>query len=166
MTEREGARLLPNMENHRCFGCGPANAHGLRMQFYGDGDSVCSWVKVPSHLCGWDNLVHGGVLSTILDEIMGRAIIYLLQSLGLTRNMSIDFLKPVFIGREIQVRGRILDVTNGREARVEGTIANGNGELCARATGTFILFPPEKIRKLGIVADDVLDWFERTIRKT
>ncbi|NPU83025.1 MAG: PaaI family thioesterase [Syntrophaceae bacterium] len=163
MMEREGARKLPNVENHNCFGCGPANEHGLRMQFYSDDASIISWVTVPEHLCGWSNLVHGGVISTLLDEIMGRSVIYMLRMLGLTRSMSLDFLRPVFIGTEIKVQGRILEVRNGREATVEGIITNGGGEVCARATGTFALFSPEKIRKLGIAADDVLEWFEHHI---
>jgi uncharacterized protein (TIGR00369 family) len=165
MQEKEGTRKLPNMENHYCFGCGPANENGLKMQFYGDGESVLSWVTVPGHLCGWNNLVHGGVISTLLDEIMGRAVIYQLRNLGLTRTMSLDFVRPVFIGTEIKVQGRILELKNEREAVVEGIIMNENGEVCAKSTGTFILFSSERIRKMGIAADDVLDWFERFIQE-
>ena len=60
---------LPNADTHNCFGCSPINAHGLQMKFYTDEESVFTWLSVPEHLCGWNNLVHGGVLSTILDEI-------------------------------------------------------------------------------------------------
>ena len=58
---------LPNRRDHNCFGCSPVNASGLQMTFYANETAVFSKVTVPEHLCGWNNLVHGGVLSTILD---------------------------------------------------------------------------------------------------
>lgn len=162
--EKDGLKLLPNMEDHKCFGCGPVNPSGLKMKFYGGESSVCSWVTVPDHLCGWNNLVHGGVLSTILDEIMSRSIVYIVKSLGMTKSMTIDFKKPAFVGHELKAEARVLEVIGGREARAEGLIYNGDGKICARATGTFALLGPEAIRKMGITGDEVLDWFERNIK--
>lgn len=162
MQAREGAKKLPDLENSYCFGCGPSNEHGLKMQFYSDGTSVFSWFTVPEHYCGWKNLVHGGVISTLLDEIMGRAMFYLLRNLGMTRKISIDFLKPVVIGTEIKVQGRILEVKNTREAMIEGILSNVNGEVCAKAEGYYILFSRDKLGKMGTVADDVLKWLDHT----
>ena len=160
MELREGARKLPDLENSYCFGCGPSNKHGLKMQFYSDDTSVFSWFTVPEHYCGWKNLVHGGVISTLLDEIMGRAMFYILRSLGMTRKISIDFLQPVFIGKEIKLQGCIREVTNAREAMIEGILSNETGEVCAKAHGYYILFSPEKIRMMGTVADNVLAWLD------
>jgi len=60
--------------------------------------SVFSWLKVPDHLFGWDNLVHGGILSTILGEIMSWSALYLLKEMILTKSMTVAFVKPVFEG--------------------------------------------------------------------
>ena len=46
------------------------------MTFYTNQTAVYSKITVPDHLCGWNNLVHGGVLTTIMDEIMSWATIY------------------------------------------------------------------------------------------
>jgi hypothetical protein len=74
--EREkNLKHLPNRTDSMCFGCIPANPTGLRLEFFTDGESIFSWVKVPAHLCGWENLVHGGIISTILDEVMGRTVV-------------------------------------------------------------------------------------------
>ncbi|MGV8080218.1 MAG: PaaI family thioesterase [Syntrophales bacterium] len=164
MREREGVRQLPKMENHLCFGCGPANEHGLNMQFFGDGTSVHSWITVPGHLCGWNNLIHGGIISTLLDEIMSGSVVYVLRTMGMTRSLSVDFIRPVQAGTEIKVESRILEVKNGREATVEGILCDESGEICAKSTGTYVLFSSEKIRKMGIVTDDVVEWFERFIQ--
>ena len=54
------------------------------MEFHANGSSIFSWITVPEHLCGWENLVHGGVISTMLDEIMARAMIHIIKLLSAT----------------------------------------------------------------------------------
>jgi len=163
MIRKEDCKLLPNMTGHKCFGCGPTNTSGLKMEFYTNGSSILSWVTVPDHLCGWENLVHGGVLSTMLDEIMARAMIHSLRSLGLTTSMTVNFIKPVYVGREVMVEGKILGAKEDREATTEGIIYNDNGDVCTRSTGTFMLFSPQAIKRKGISSDDVIEWFENYV---
>jgi len=147
MNSRDGFKPLLNLENHKCFGCSPNNPSGLQMKFFAKGESVFSWVTVPVRLCGWDNLAHGGVISAILDEIMGRASVYLLKSLVMTKSIMVDFLKPIIIGERLKAEGKIIDIKNEREATVEGFVYNKKEKLCAKSTGTFILFSPEALKK-------------------
>ncbi len=161
--ERNGYILLPNRNNHHCFGCGPANPVGLQMQFYTDGKAVVSWVTIPQHLCGWSNLAHGGILFTILDEIMARSIIYGLKCIILTKSITVEFKKPVPTGTEIRAEGRVLEAVSDREALAEGIIVNEAGDLCARATGRFATINPETAKKLGIADDSMFQWFEEYI---
>ena len=83
IESRNGFRLLPTGENQTCFGCSPRNDSGLHMKFFinENRDSVVSWLSVPDHLCGWSNIVHGGILSTMLDEAMGWAGLAILKRL-------------------------------------------------------------------------------------
>ncbi len=99
MNPPKKLRELPNSRNHNCFGCSPANPSGLQMKFLTDGEAVYSQLEVPEHLCGWSNIVHGGVLTTILDEIMSWSAIHLLKRIALTRTLTVEFLKPVPVGR-------------------------------------------------------------------
>ncbi len=71
---KENLKEIVSRDAH-CFGCSQKNPHGLKMRFYTDDTALYSWLNVPTHLCGWDGIVHGGVLSTILDEIMGWSAI-------------------------------------------------------------------------------------------
>ena len=162
--DKSGYTLLPNRQDHKCFGCGPANPMGLQMQFYTNGETVASWVTVPPHLCGWSNLAHGGILFTALDEIMGRSMIYLLQRFVLTKSITIEYRKPVPLGREFKVEGRILEVRSEREASAEGLITNDEGEICTRATGLWATFTSDSARKLGIADEETFRWFEQVIR--
>ena len=159
--DKSGYTLLPNRADNKCFGCGPANPQGLRMQFYTNGETVASWITVPPHLCGWSNLAHGGILFTALDEIMGRSMIYLLKRFVLTKSIMIEYLKPVPHGREFKVEGRILEVRSEREAAAEGIIINDEGEICTRATGLWATFTPDAARKLGVADEETIRWFER-----
>jgi acyl-coenzyme A thioesterase PaaI-like protein len=160
MDQKKKYTELPYMETHKCFGCGPANASGLRMKFFTDGERVFSWLTVPDHLCGWKNLVHGGVISTILDEVMGRSVIYFLRCLGLTKSIAVDFLHPVIIGDKLRVEGRVLEAQNERQARAEGLLFNNEGVMCARGKGVFGLYSPEFLRKKGVAEEETLLWFE------
>ena len=152
-------KALPVSRNHQCFGCSPINAAGLKMTFATDGESVVSPLKVPGHLCGWDNLVHGGVIATILDEIMSWASIHLLKKIILTKSVSIDFIKPVFINKMLTAKGRVIEVRSKREALMEGVIINESNEVCARSQGTYVLFSAKVAERLKMMDAEALKTF-------
>lgn len=154
---------LPGRGNDNCFACSPDNPSGLKMEFYTNGESVCSWLSVPEHLSGWSNLVHGGVITTILDEIMGRSALQFVRRITLTKAISVEFLKPLYIGDELKAEGRLREIKNEREAVLESFLYNSKGELCARATGVFATFTPEALKKLGIIDKETLEGVESLI---
>ena len=162
----EGYIQLPNRGDHNCFGCSPVNASGLQMTFYTNEKVVRSKVTVPEHLCGWNNLIHGGVLSTILDEIMSWAAIYLLKRVVMTKSMTVDFHKPVYVGDSLSVEGTVSDKTGKHEASMEGRIYNDDNVCCASATGTFAVFSPAVARRLSITDNESLKWFEEIFNLT
>ena len=161
MEIKKDYKRLPSNETHNCFGCSPINPSGLQMKFYTNNASVFSEVTVPEHLCGWNNLIHGGVLSTILDEIMSWAAIYLLKRITLTKSMAIDFLKPVYIDHTLKAEGKVLELKGKHEAVMEGILSNSDGTICTRSTANFAIFSPAVAKRLGIASEEHLDWFER-----
>ncbi len=159
-----GIKQLPNRGYHKCFGCGPANPSGLQMKFFSDDKSVFSWLKVPDHLIGWDNLVHGGVLSTILDEIMSWSAIYLFKKMILTKSMTVDFIKPVFKGMELKVEGSIFKNRSDKEAVMQGRIYNNEGVLCTKSKGILVLFEPKVAKRLNMMSAEALKDFEPILK--
>lgn len=149
-------KTLPKVDVN-CFGCGSENHHGLKMTFESNGEKIRSIVTVPDHLRGWRNLVHGGVLSTICDEIMAWAAIHLLKRFILTKTINTTFLKPVTIGSRLEAFGYIKEQINDRTAIMAGKIYNEKGQLCTKSTGEFALFTPEKFKTLDILPTDLLD---------
>jgi acyl-coenzyme A thioesterase PaaI-like protein len=73
--------------------------------------------------------------------------------------MAVEYLKPVYIGEEIRVEGRVLEVRGKREATVEGRIYKGENTLCVKAVGTFRLFTAEAIVRLGIMKEETIKNF-------
>ena len=98
-------KKIVNLEGQTCFGCGEKNPLGFHMQFLTDEQRVYSFVTVPAAMAGWDQTVHGGIISTILDEIMGWTVIYLLKKIGVTKSITVDFMKPVHVGKPLTVIG-------------------------------------------------------------
>lgn len=155
-------RPLPPRNNHNCFGCSLTNPSGLQMTFYTDENTVFAWLTVPEHLCGWGNLVHGGVTSTILDETMGWTALHLLKRFTLTKSMQIEFLRPLYIGKPLKVEGKVFKITNKREAIMEGYIYDQSGKTCAKSTGVFGLYTAEHMKKLRIMDQETINQLEET----
>lgn len=142
-----------------CFGCSQKNPHGLKMRFYADDSTLYSWLSVPPHLCGWDGIVHGGVLSTMLDEIMGWSAIYKLRRIVMTKTMTVDYFKPVYIDDKLRVEGRVIEQTSDREAILEGKIFKEDNLLCAQTRGTFAVFTAKAVTRMKIMPPEVINGF-------
>jgi uncharacterized protein (TIGR00369 family) len=150
---------IPTIEQNMCFGCGPQNEHGIRMKFFGNDKMVYSNVVLPGYMIGWKNLVHGGILSTLLDECMGRCAMFQLKKFAFTKNMTVNFLKPVMAGEMLKVESEIKEHITDRDVCILGRILNANGELCTTSTGTMSMVGTEFVKKLGIMDDKDLEDF-------
>jgi uncharacterized protein (TIGR00369 family) len=150
---------LPTSADHNCFACSPVNAAGLRMTFFRQDDAVYSRAAIPEHLCGWNSVAHGGVVSTILDETMSWAAMVLLKRLSFTRKMTVEFMQTVAVGATMETESRVLEVRGDREAVVEGVLTDSDGNVCAMSRGTFRIFSPAVAKRLKIVDDKMLAWF-------
>jgi acyl-coenzyme A thioesterase PaaI-like protein len=120
------------------------------MRFHTDGEALYSWLTVSSQFCGWNDFVHGGVITTILDEVMGWSAIYLLKTLTLTKSITVNFLKPIHTNDELRAEGRISRRDGEREVLMEGLLYNSKETLCSKAYGTFATFPPDVAAKFGL----------------
>ena len=166
MIEKKIYKHLPNSTAHNCFGCSPVNSSGLQMQFFTDEETVFSDVTIPDHLCGWSNIAHGGVLTTILDEIMSWSAIYLLKKMFLTKSMTIDFIKPVYQGTELKIAGNVFEKKSDRQAVMQGRIYNEEGVLCTESKGIYVLFEPKVAKKLKMLSEKALKDFEPILKAT
>ena len=159
MTATKDYQHLPNSSDHYCFGCSPVNPSGLQMNFFADRDMVFSNVTIPEHLCGWSNIAHGGVLTTILDEIMSWAALHFIKRITMTKSMNIEFIKPVYIRNPLKAEGKVLEITGKHDVAMEGILYNDKGVVCAKSTANFAVFSPKVAKRFGIADDNSLKFF-------
>ena len=93
-----------------CFVCGPENAQGLHAHFTLDpqNQSACCELTLDASYQGWQDVVHGGITSTLLDE----AGIYACRNQGetfVTAELNVRFLKPVPVGQKVRVNARVIE---------------------------------------------------------
>lgn len=131
-------------QGYNCFGCAPSNPYGLKMEFYEDGDDVVSYWHPSDNFQGWLHTLHGGIQSTIIDEIAMWVIARKLQTSGMTTNLNVKFRKPVPTGEgvTIEVRSHIREMKRNF-AILEASIMY-EGEVCSSADITYFCFPKEK----------------------
>jgi uncharacterized protein (TIGR00369 family) len=166
MDTNKKLKELHNSDTHNCFACSPSNKLGLQMKLFTDEEAVYSWTSVPDHMGGWQNIIHGGIVSTILDEIMGWAGLYLLKKVTLTNSMTVDFIKAVHVGERLRAEGRVIDFNGKRKASVVGFLYNEKNELCAKSKGDFTALSPKLAKRMGMMTDDhIKDFFEPLINQ-
>jgi uncharacterized protein (TIGR00369 family) len=85
--------------------------------------------------------LHGGVVSGIMDDIMGLAVFTLnKESFFTSVNLQVDFLAPAKIGEVIQAHAKV--VRNGRNiVNVECTVTHINGKIIAKGTSNLVVTP-------------------------
>ncbi|WP_300667288.1 PaaI family thioesterase [Desulfoluna sp.] len=154
MTEPKW-KPLPSVDRD-CFACGTENSHGLQMTFESNGEQLRSTLIVKPRFRGWSNLVHGGILSTMLDETMSWTAIHLTERFILTKGMTVSFKKPVRVGTTLSMTGIIKERISERKARVVAEIRDEDGEICAASEGEFILFTLEEFGSMGIMSEEEL----------
>jgi acyl-coenzyme A thioesterase PaaI-like protein len=130
-----------------CFGCGPANAQGLRIRSFELGEAlVCNWTPAPHHHA-FPGVVNGGIIGTLLDcHCNWAAAVALMRRAGneelpstVTAEYTIRLQRPAplvplhLTAHRVQVEGP--------RAVVEGTL-EADGKVCATCRGTFVAVKP------------------------
>ncbi|MBU0996330.1 MAG: PaaI family thioesterase [Proteobacteria bacterium] len=120
-------------------------------------DKIYSWLNLPPHFCGWSNLAHGGIIATVLDEIMAWGSMAILGKFILSKTITVDFIRPVILGTEIRAEGWLKSVSSEKESVLEGCIYNSENEICARSTCVAATFTTEAVRKMGVADEKMLN---------
>jgi uncharacterized protein (TIGR00369 family) len=129
--------LEPNPANG-CFGCGGANAHGMRLTFEGDENTrrIRGAFRIGPQFQGGSGFVHGGIIATILDEVMGKVSRF--HGIhAVTAELAVDYLRPVPVAEDLIVEGYEVK-RDGRNLHYVGEIRDSSGVVLARSRGRFV----------------------------
>lgn len=132
--------VIVNMEfsyDHMCFACGERNPKGLHLKFTIEGDKVKTHFVPQKEHEGYPGVMHGGLITTILDEVMARSI-NLLGLHGVTARLVVRFREPIPIGQEITFQSAVID-SRRKLIDLESKAFLPNGKIAAEAQARFMV---------------------------
>lgn len=142
------------MQHNLCYGCGVANAAGLQIKSYWDGDeSVCTFHPAAHHMAGPRHVVNGGIIGLIVDchavctaiadayNKEGRPIGSQPMIWYATGSLKIDYLRPTPIDRPIQLRAQVLE-RGAKKTRLLCSVQS-DGQECAKGDILAVRVPNE-----------------------
>jgi acyl-coenzyme A thioesterase PaaI-like protein len=132
--------VLKEKNTKICFVCGEENPFGLHVTFardHQDGSRATYEVR-PEHV-GWPDLLHGGVLFTLMDEAVAWALYYNGMR-GVTAKAETRYRNPVAVGTQLLITGSITDRSRRLvRARAEAKREDGDQEIVAELNATMYL---------------------------
>jgi len=124
------------IQNPMCFACGSDNPIGLRLQFQDDAWVAQTEFMPKPEYQGYQGILHGGLISTLLDEVMARPLV--MQGIrAVTAKMEVRFRKAAPIGGRLLARAELAG-QRGRVYEMKAVIKTGDGDTIAEATATFM----------------------------
>ena len=135
------------VEPHRCFACGSLSEHGLQLELHVEGDRCWTELELADRFQGWDGIAHGGIVCTVLDEVMAWSLAAT-DNWGLTARMTVDFKRPVRLGVPIRAEGWM---TRQRRRLVDTSarlVDIASGELLATAEAVYVAADEDRKREL------------------
>lgn len=123
-----------------CFVCSKTNPKGLHIKFKYVGDIAVATFTLEREYEGYPGIAHGGILAAILDDAMGN-VKYVQGYAAYTIEMYIRYIKPVYIGEELIVRGWIRDIHH-KIVSAAGDIQDKNGVIKTRAKAKYYIAEP------------------------
>jgi acyl-coenzyme A thioesterase PaaI-like protein len=119
-----------------CIACAPDHPHGLHLDFATapDGSVSASWHPTEAWQ-GFHGIIHGGIVTTVLDEAMAKAVTA--RGYALTGELRVRFRRPVAPGADLRVRAWVVERAR-RLVRAEATLSTSDGAEHAHAWSAFL----------------------------
>ncbi|MFH0914590.1 MAG: PaaI family thioesterase [Chloroflexota bacterium] len=128
-----------------CFGCGPNNPIGLKLDFRWDGKTATAEFTPNEYYQGWPGIVHGGILACLLDEALGWASLFSgLNSVN--ARMEVRIKTPVKVGERLTIIGSILE-DKKRLAKAKAEVLLNDGTIAAEAQATLYIISRTQAHK-------------------
>lgn len=125
---------LPGYEG--CLFCGPEHPEGLHLQMYYRDGTVVADLSVRNFFQGYGNLVHGGIIAGLLDEVMWWAVTLQTRQLSMTRKAETEYLHAVRCEMPYTVKGRLLEAKHNTFFAA-AAIEDPSGRAVSRGSSVF-----------------------------
>ena len=132
---------------HNCFACGTLNTHGMQLEIHIEEGRSWTELRLEQRFEGWEGIAHGGILCTILDEVMAWSLVGA-DNWGVTARLAVDFKRPVPVDRTIRAEGWVTELRR-RLVTTAGSIVDvADGTLLVSADALYVAATQERKREL------------------
>ena len=143
--------MKPLPHTHSCFVCGESNPFGLKLRFETDGRIIQTRFVPRAEHIGFKGVVHGGLIATVLDEVMVWACAVPTRKFAYCAELTVRYLQPVVPGEEILVTGELVANRKDRIYEAKAAARTVAKVTLAEATGKYL---PIKTTDLSEMARD------------
>jgi uncharacterized protein (TIGR00369 family) len=146
--------LLEPCKDNYCFGCGGANPQGLQLSFEQDDAArrIRAVFRLRPEYQGARGFLHGGIIATLLDEIMAKLSRLEGNGTSVTAELKVEYLKPVPVDADLHAEAYEASRAGRNLFRV-GEIRNSEGVLLARGNARFVQIDRSRSREKLETAD-------------
>jgi uncharacterized protein (TIGR00369 family) len=138
-------KTLPRFS--KCFVCGNENKIGINTEFHTNGEEVYTGVTFSQDYVGYDNVVHGGVISALLDETAMWACYVKTGKLFFTIELNIRFKRKLPPNIKTNVTGKLIQLKKSY-AISESKLMDDQGNVYAVATGKYFPIPKDEMKTI------------------
>lgn len=140
---------LPHSKS--CFVCGSRNRAGLNLRFFTDGKMVEGRFVPREEHNGFISVVHGGIIATVLDEVMVWACAVRQKQFCFSAEMTVRYLRPIQTGVEVIARGEMIENKRDRIYLAKGELLTVVGEVLATSSAKYM--PIQKLDPALLLQD-------------
>jgi uncharacterized protein (TIGR00369 family) len=131
--------MIPLKDEQKCFACGKLNPHGLHLAFTRLTETTMRTAFTPQEFHqGWAEYLHGGIIATVLDEVMAR-LVYEMGYRAMTAELSVRFKQAVKVGTPLVAESKLIS-QNKRLLILEAALVSPDGNI-QYATATAKMVP-------------------------
>ena len=134
---------LPHTKS--CFVCGDANPIGLKLTFHTDGKVVETKFSPGSDHIGFRGTIHGGILATLLDEVMVWACAVQTKQWAYCAEFTVRFIQPASPGQMICATAELAENRRNKIFAAKGELRTDDGILLATASGKYLPLKPNLV---------------------
>ena len=146
-NELNKPNYLPTYDG--CYVCGQSHPRGLRVRFFtGSFGQVCAYFKPDCTQTSYKGIVHGGVISTLLDELLGWPIALQTGRMAVTGELTVRFLRPMQEAH-IYLATASPGKDRGRYWEGKGDIRDQQNQIYAKAQGKYFLLSAEQTAEVA-----------------
>src|SRR5438477_8188760 len=141
-------KTLPHTRS--CFVCGESNPIGLKLRFETDGRIVQTHFQARAEHVGFRQTVHGGIIATLLDEIMVWACAVQTKRFSFCAKLNVRFLNALKPGEEVIASAELVTNRRGKVFEPKGELRSAGGVLLATATGKYLPIKAEAAAEMAV----------------